>query len=117
MYVLRDALQFGHDLDSAIKILTDAKRTVHIHVGVGSKIDDQFRGVENKNRSAFRSSILLSDFVRTMIKTLPTLVIPIHKWTESCIGISLASHLKTNVWEAFLKKTMAQLHGKHWRGQ
>lgn len=46
MYVLRDALQFGHDLDSAIKILTDAKRTVHIHVGVGSKTDDQFRGIE-----------------------------------------------------------------------
>jgi hypothetical protein len=60
MYVLRDTLQFGYDLDSSIQILTNAKRTCHIHVGVGSKVDNQFRGV-TYNQFILRSNIPTND--------------------------------------------------------
>eukprot|EP00762_Andalucia_godoyi_P002733 ANDGO_04502.mRNA.1 Protein dcd1A len=45
-FVLRDVLQFAGDLDAAITQLVNAHRTCSIHVGVGDKNTNEFRGVE-----------------------------------------------------------------------
>ena len=44
-YVLKRVLQFGNDLDSAIKIMQEAHRTCLINVGVGSATDNQLKGM------------------------------------------------------------------------
>jgi len=46
MYVLRDVLQFGKDLNSAIEIVQNATRTYKIYAGVGSGTDQLFRGIQ-----------------------------------------------------------------------
>jgi len=46
MYVLRDVLQFATDLDSGIQILKESHRTWQIFVGLGSREDNQLRGIE-----------------------------------------------------------------------
>jgi len=45
-YVLRDILQFGNDLESSVSIAHEAKRTCRIHVGIGSKADNSFEGLQ-----------------------------------------------------------------------
>lgn len=45
-YVLRDILQFGNDLQSTVNQLFKTPRTCTIHVGVGSKKDNSFYGLE-----------------------------------------------------------------------
>jgi len=44
-YLLKDVLQFGNDLDSAMSIIGDAKRTCRNHVGVGARKDGKMEGV------------------------------------------------------------------------
>jgi hypothetical protein len=45
-YVLRDILQFGNDLESSIGIVSEAKRTCRIHVGIGAHKDNSFEGLQ-----------------------------------------------------------------------
>jgi len=45
-YVLRDLVQFGHNLEDTIEALEDTKRTMKLHIGIGSESDNQFRGIE-----------------------------------------------------------------------
>lgn len=49
-YVLRDVLQYATDLDAALNILINAKRTCSIHVGVGDSKTGEFRGVEYSHK-------------------------------------------------------------------
>lgn len=44
MFVVRDVVQFGYNLESAYEILNNANRTYEILLGVGSKPDNSFRG-------------------------------------------------------------------------
>mmetsp|Transcript_36377 Transcript_36377/g.32648 ORF Transcript_36377/g.32648 Transcript_36377/m.32648 type:complete len:246 (+) Transcript_36377:385-1122(+) len=46
MYVLRDVLQYGTDLESGIGIMWDAMKTWKIYVGLGATSDNVFRGIE-----------------------------------------------------------------------
>jgi hypothetical protein len=45
-FVLRDVLAYATDLDSALTMLANAKRTCSIHIGVGDKNTGEFRGIE-----------------------------------------------------------------------
>eukprot|EP01015_Nassula_variabilis_P007751 TRINITY_DN1601_c0_g1_i1.p1 TRINITY_DN1601_c0_g1~~TRINITY_DN1601_c0_g1_i1.p1 ORF type:complete len:191 (-),score=38.81 TRINITY_DN1601_c0_g1_i1:31-603(-) len=44
-YVLKRVMQFGKDLDSAIDILKNSKRTCEIFLGLGSAKNNQFRAI------------------------------------------------------------------------
>jgi len=46
LYILRDILQFGNDMDSSIKMLFEKPRTCRVHVGVGSRKDNNFQGIQ-----------------------------------------------------------------------
>jgi len=46
VYILRDLLQFGNDLQSSVDLIFKAPRTCTVHVGIGSRADNAFEGVE-----------------------------------------------------------------------
>lgn len=46
MFVLRDVIQFGTNLEDSIALLYNANRTCNIYVGLGSKPDNSFRGFQ-----------------------------------------------------------------------
>ena len=45
MFVLRDTIQFSNNIEEAEAQLQDSKRTMMIHLGIGSLPDKTFRGV------------------------------------------------------------------------
>mmetsp|Transcript_15114 Transcript_15114/g.12830 ORF Transcript_15114/g.12830 Transcript_15114/m.12830 type:complete len:109 (+) Transcript_15114:641-967(+) len=45
MFVFRDTMTFGTDLKSAIDIIENANRTYQVHLGIGSRKDNQMRGL------------------------------------------------------------------------
>jgi isopenicillin-N N-acyltransferase-like protein len=46
MFVLRDVIQFGTNLEDSIAIMENANRTCNIYVGLGSRPDNSFRGFQ-----------------------------------------------------------------------
>ena len=46
LWVLRDTIQFSANLEEAEQFLTDARRTIMIHGGLGSAADHTFRGFD-----------------------------------------------------------------------
>ena len=46
MYVLRDTVQFANNVEEAEQIMSSTKRTMMIHLGLGSLPDKTFRGVD-----------------------------------------------------------------------
>ncbi len=46
MFVLRDTIQFSNNIEEAEKMMSESKRTMKIHLGIGSVPDKTFRGVD-----------------------------------------------------------------------
>lgn len=45
-YVLRDTLQFAHNIDEALELMKSSHRTCSIYVGLGSSVNNTFRIIE-----------------------------------------------------------------------
>lgn len=45
-FVLRDLAQFAHNIDQMLSQIYTAKRTMRIHIGLGSRADNSFRGLD-----------------------------------------------------------------------
>lgn len=52
-FLIRDAAQFDRTLDDTINRIVNNKRTCSVHLGVGSRLDNQFRVIEYSHEEVF----------------------------------------------------------------
>jgi hypothetical protein len=52
-FLIRDAAQFDMTIDDTINRIVNSPRTCSIHLGVGGRLDEQFRVVEYSHEEVF----------------------------------------------------------------
>jgi len=111
-YVLRDILQFGNDLESSVGIVSEAKRTCRIHVGIGARKDNSFEGLE----ISYNELNIFNDKNYTNYTDAHPQMDGVMYWDKhpqpsknKCLGEVLQQNLG-HIDAEFLYKTLAPLH-------